>query len=47
VESNFQVSRHVRAFGRVQTGGIQGEPVYLVGFAIGGGQGPWIKPGFQ
>ncbi|MBN9413930.1 MAG: hypothetical protein J0I12_00770 [Candidatus Eremiobacteraeota bacterium] len=47
VESNYQVSKHVRAFGRVQTGGIQGEPVYTIGFAIGGGPGPWISPGFN
>jgi hypothetical protein len=47
VESNYQVSKHVRAFGRVQTGGIQGEPVYSIGFAIGGGPGPWIQPGFN
>lgn len=47
MESNYRISKHVRAFGRVQTGGIQGEPVYTVGFAIGGGQGPWINPGFQ
>ena len=47
LESNYQVSKHVRAFGRVQTGGIQGEPVYMVGFAIGGGAGPWINPGFN
>lgn len=47
VESNYQFSKHVRAFGRVQTGGIQGEPVYTIGFAIGGGPGPWISPGFN
>lgn len=47
LESNYQVSKHVRAFGRVQTGGIQGEPVYTIGFAIGGGPGPWISPGFN
>lgn len=47
VESSYQVSKHVRAFGRVQTGGIQGEPVYMVGFAIGAGPGPWIQPGFN
>ena len=47
LESNYRVSKHVRAFGRVQTGGIQGEPVYTIGFSIGGGPGPWISPGFN
>jgi hypothetical protein len=47
VESNLQLTRHVRAFGRVQTGGIQNEPLYSVGFSIGLGPNPWISPGFN
>lgn len=47
LETNYQVSKQLRAFGRVQTGGIQGEPVYTIGFTIGGGPGPWINPGFN
>ena len=45
INADFQ--RHVRAFGRVQTGGIQNEPVYTVGFSIGLGPNPWIRPGFN
>ncbi|MBS2040914.1 hypothetical protein JST97_38360 [bacterium] len=47
VESNLQLTRHIRAFGRVQTGGIQNEPVYTVGFSVGLGPNPWLSPGFH
>ncbi|MCA9793538.1 MAG: hypothetical protein KC910_17125 [Candidatus Eremiobacteraeota bacterium] len=38
------VTRNLHAFARVETGGIRDEPVYLVGFTIGGGSKPWLDP---
>lgn len=47
VETQVQLGSRLQAFGRVQTGGVQGEPVYVVGFSVGRGARPWLRPSFQ
>ena len=47
IETQVKLGSQLRAFGRVQTGGVQDEPVYLVGFSVGLGPRPWLRSSFQ
>lgn len=42
--AGYRVTRGLNAFARVETNGVRSEPVYLIGFTIGGGPRPWLNP---
>lgn len=44
VGAEVNLVRQLNAFARVETHGVRGEPVYLIGFTIGGGPRPWLNP---
>lgn len=41
---NLDLFKNVRAYGRIQDGGFRDEPVFMIGFTIGGGSRPWLDP---
>lgn len=43
-QANLDLFKNVRAFGRIQDGGFRDEPVFTIGFTIGGGSRPWLDP---
>ncbi|MBT9581841.1 hypothetical protein IV102_00735 [bacterium] len=44
VGAEVKVVHGINAFARVETQGVRSEPVYMIGFSIGGGPRPWLNP---
>lgn len=42
--TEVRLTRGLNAWARVESNGVRAEPVYLIGFTIGGGPRPWLNP---